>query len=368
MKYLIITDTPTPWREKVYENVYNCFGDEFHVVYCNLKEDRRLWKFPLGNYPKTFLKGTSITNRKGKQRFINFSIINFLLRHRPEVVVWFSFQPTVILALILSKLIKIKLACLSDSWLERDNDISIIQKTGRKIAYNYFSDAFIGVSRQTIKMYKFYNEKIRDDQLYISALCADNDYFISSLQNKKILKNYDLMFSGRIIDLKNPLFFADIAAQVKQKLGHCKVLIIGDGDVKLKDEMIDIFRKYNVDYDFPGFITHSELPNYYSMAKILLLPTSGDCWGVVINEAMISGLPVITTNMTAAAGELVLDEINGYVLPFKVDLWVEKILNLLTQPKILNAFSEQAMETVNNFNFKNASQGIIDAINYLAQK
>jgi glycosyltransferase involved in cell wall biosynthesis len=188
------------------------------------------------------------------------------------------------------------------------------------------------------------------------------------MKNKIILKKYDLMFSGRIIDLKNPLFFAKVAAQVKKRIGHCSVLIIGDGDTKLKNEMIDIFQKNKVDYDFPGFITHNELPEFYSMAKILLLPTSGDCWGVVINEAMISGLPVITTDMTAAAGELVLNEINGYVLPFDEKEWTEKIVNLLERPKILNAFSDQAKETVNKFNFDSAAQGIIDAINFLANK
>lgn len=368
MKYLIITDTPTPWREKVYENVFNCFGNEFHVVYCRLKEDRRLWKFPLGKYPKTFLKGASVNGRNGKQRFINFGIIPFLLKHKPEVVVWFSFQPTIILALILCKLIKIKLACLSDTWLERDNDISWIQKFGRKIAYNYFSDAFIGVSKQTLKMYKFYNNNVKNDQLYLSALCADNKYFNQFMERKKIFKKYDLMFSGRIVDLKNPLFFAKVAAKVKERMGHCKVLIIGDGDEKLKYSMVSIFHKYDIDYDFPGYIAHSVLPQYYSMAKILLLPTSGDCWGVVINEAMIAGLPVITTNMTAAAGELVLDGFNGYVLPLDVEQWAEKITNLLRAPEVLKTFSDRAKETVNGFNFENASKGIIDAFDYLFNK
>lgn len=368
MKYLVVTDTPTPWREKVYENVFKHYGDEFHVVYCSLKEDRRLWNFPLGDYPKTFLKGTSVTGRKGKQRFINFSIVKFLLKNRPEIIIWFSFQPTVILALLLSKIIKTKLACLSDTWLLRDNDISLIQKIGRKIAYNYFSNAFIGVSQQTFNMYKYYNSKIKDDQLFTSALCADNKYFNEILENKNIIKKYDLIFSGRIIDLKNPLFFARIAALVKEKMGQCKVLIIGDGDINLKEKMINIFREHNVDYDFSGFITHNELPKYYSMAKILLLPTSGDCWGVVINEAMISGLPVITTDMTAAARELVLDGINGYVLQLDVEQWVEKIINLLNEPEILNIFSNRAKETVNKFNFDNAAQGIIDTINFLANK
>ena len=71
MKYLLITDIPAPWREKVYENVYKKFGDEFQVVYCNYNEKRRLWKFPLGNHPKTFLKGITISMKGIKENYIN---------------------------------------------------------------------------------------------------------------------------------------------------------------------------------------------------------------------------------------------------------------------------------------------------------
>lgn len=367
MKYLLVTDFPAPWREQVYENVSHKFGNDFHVVYCNYNEKRRLWKFPLGNYPKTFLKSSAIS-RERKERFINLGIIPFLLKNRPEIIIWFSFQPTVVLALLFSKFLKSKLIVLSDTWLERDKGISLIQKMGRKLAYNYFSNAFIGVSEQTLNMYRFYNKNIKDESLFLSYLCADNDYFIKYLDGKNIRKKYDIMFSGRIVDLKNPLFFADVAVKVKEKLGKCNVLIIGDGDEQLKHEIFQVFKNSGIDYNFTGFIEHSKLPEYYSQAKVLLLPTSMDCWGVVINEAFVSGVPVITTNMTAAAGELVLDGKNGFVLPMNPELWAEKIVRLLQNSKELENFSKCAREIVSKFNFEKAAGGIIAAIESLDRK
>ena len=53
----------------------------------------------------TFLKECALS-RKSKERFLNPGIIPFILKNRPEVVVWFSFQPTVIIALLCSRLIK----------------------------------------------------------------------------------------------------------------------------------------------------------------------------------------------------------------------------------------------------------------------
>lgn len=368
MKYLVVSsDPPAPWREKVYENVFKHFGDEFHVVYCSQKEERRLWKFQLGKYPKTFLKPITFT-RKDKERYINFGIIPFLLKNKPEIIVWCGYQPTVVLAVLFSKFIRSKLAAFSDTWIGRNKNISWFKKYARKIAYKYFSDVFIGASKQTLEMFKFFNKDINKDQLFLSWLCADNEYFNEYLNGKNVKNKYDIMFSGRIVDIKNPLFLAEVAMKVKEKLGSCRVLIIGDGDEKLKTAMFQIFEKYGIEYDFPGFIKHDELPEYYSQSKILLLPTSGDCWGVVLNEAMISGLPVITTNMTAAAGELVLDGVNGYVLPLDSEQWSEKIVSLLSDSEELHKFSEAARETVLRFNFEKAAQGIIQAIEYVKRK
>lgn len=365
IKYLLVTDIPAPWREKVYEKVYKYFGDAFHVVYCNNNEKRRLWEFPFGKHPKTFLKTITITSDKLKENYLNFGIIPFLLKYRPKIVVCFSLVPTIFITFILSKLIGAKIIVFADTWLGRDTGISWLQKLARKIAYGIVPDAYLGASIQTLNMYRFYNRCVDDNSLFISSLCADNDYFKEYLEGKTIQKKYDIMFSGRIVNLKNPKFFAEVATKVKEKLGRCSVLIMGEGDAQLKDELLNKLKERGIAYDFPGFIKHRDLPEYYSQSKILLLPTSGDCWGVVINEAMISGVPVITTYMTAAAGELLLDGVNGYVLPLDVEQWTEKIVLLLTNDEKLQLFSSAARQKVTEFNFDKAASGIINAIEYV---
>lgn len=365
MKHLLITDCPTPWREKVLENVYAKFGNEFHVVYCNDKEERRLWKFPLGKHSKTSLRKTvHIKWGDSKEKYLNLGIISLLLRNRPKTVICETFNPTIFLTLLAAKVLGIRIGWLADTWLGRDK-VSWYQKVARKVTYSLFVDAFIGASKETLKWYRHYNKNIAEESLFISQLCADNQYFIDLLERRSVIKRYDIMFSGRIAKEKNPLFLADVASRIKNKTGACRVLIIGDGDEQLKREMFKRFEEAGVEYSFPGFIEHSRLPKFYSQAKVLLLPTSGDCWGVVINEALVSGVPVITTNLTAAAGDLVIDGVNGYVLPFNAELWAERICSLLDNPNKYEAFSNRGREMVGGFTFERAAQGIIGAIEYL---
>lgn len=365
MKYLLIFDTPTPWREKVFENVYNHYGDDFHVAYFGYIEKRRLWKFEHGKHPKTFLKRISLNLKNRGERFINPGIIPFLFRHRPKIIIIFGIFPTSFISFFIAKIIGSKVIHLSDSWLGRDINLSWDQKIARQIIYRYFGNAYIGASRQTLNMYKFYNPKIDDDALFLSALCADNEYFNQVISRKQFPKRYDLIFAGRIVELKNPIFIAEVAAGIKRFRGSCNFLIIGDGDNDLKSKMFKILEDNGVNYNFAGFIEHALLPEYYIQAKISVLPTSCDCWGVVINEAFLCGVPVVTTDKTAAAGELVIDNRNGYVLPFEVNTWIEKICYLLETEETLKKFSENAKTDVNAFNYKNAARGIIDAISYV---
>lgn len=365
-KYLIISDIPTPWREPVFERVYKKLNRDVEVVYFNHNEKRRLWKFKMGNHPKTILRSITITTN-GTERFFNPGLITYLLKKKPRIALVFACikDPSGWIAMGLCKFLKIKIALLDDSWLGRDRKINNFQRLARYLVYNKFGDAFIGTSCQTLKMFKYYNKRIVEKQCFLSHLVADNDYFRNSLAYQKLERHYDVMFSGRIVDIKNPIFFAEVCVKIKCKLGKCRALIIGEGDEKIKKQMFKIFEQNGVSYEFAGFIPHELLPNYYAQSRILLLPTSADCWGVVINEAMVCGLPVITTNMTAAAGELVIDNENGFILPLDSDLWTEKICSLLEDEEKYEAFSRRAREKVEEFNFDRAAQGIIDAFNYL---
>jgi glycosyltransferase involved in cell wall biosynthesis len=366
MKYLILSDIPTPWREPVFERVYHKLAGATQVVYFKNNEKRRLWSFRLGDHPKRFLRCLTITTG-GTERFFNPGILPFLLRERPRVALIFASikDPTAWLALVICRILKTKIALLDDSWLGRDRGIKGLQKLARHIVYNYFGDAYVGTSRQTLAMFKHYNCRLALEQLFLSPLVADNDFFQARLGGKRLERRFDVMFSGRIVQVKNPEFFAKVCAGVKARLGECRVLIIGEGDETLKGAMRAIFEKHGIEYRFAGFIPHNMLPNYYAESKLLLLPTSGDCWGVVINEAMLAGTPVITTDMTAAAGELVLNEQNGLVLPLNVDTWTQAVVEMLSNDEKWERFSINAESKVREFNFDTAAEGILAAFHYL---
>ena len=369
MQFLIANDIPSPWREPVFERVHRSFGGDVRVVYFKENEKRRLWTFAMGDYPKTILPGWTVTTR-GTERFLNPGIVPLLWRERPKAAMIIANikDPTALLALATCRCLRIPVALLDDSWHGRDRDINGLQRKARSVFYNAFGEAFIGASRQTLAMFRTYNPRIRDEQCFLSHLVADNEYFERRLAGRCPVRDFDLLFAGRIVAVKNPGFFARVCAGVKQRRGRCRVLIMGEGEASLKAEMRAIFDEAGVEYGFAGFIPHADLPDYYARARLLLLPTSGDCWGVVLNEAMVAGTPVLTTDLTAAAGELVLHEDNGCILPLELRAWVEAAVRLLDDGERWEAFSRRARARVAEFDFDRAAQGIVDALRFLSSR
>lgn len=80
------------------------------------------------------------------------------------------------------------------------------------------------------------------------------------------------------------------------------VYIIGG---KVTNEYITLCKKYNLaNVHFLEFMEKAELDKYYKAADLFVLPTREDIWGLVINEAMAYGLPIITTDKCVAGVQL----------------------------------------------------------------
>lgn len=92
------------------------------------------------------------------------------------------------------------------------------------------------------------------------------------------------------------------------------LVIIGAGE-RLEEykEIIQHLSLKNI--SIKPFLCTSDLNKYYDCSDLFVLPTREDIWGLVINEALSKGLPVITTNKCIAGLELIVDGQNGFIIP-----------------------------------------------------
>jgi glycosyltransferase involved in cell wall biosynthesis len=118
-----------------------------------------------------------------------------------------------------------------------------------------------------------------------------------------------VLYVGRLSEHKG---VHDLIAAVGSLDEPVHLLVVGDGpdrDAFERQASRDLPRRAT----FVGQIPNEELANYYGLADAFVLPTGGDTWGLVLNEAMACGTPVVTTTAAGAVGDLVRDGETGLV-------------------------------------------------------
>lgn len=350
-KIASIINMPAPYREKMHELLSVYFDRNYTVVYCAEREANRKWNINYGNYDKIVL---SKINKNGIHN--NIEIVNILKSINPDVIIIMGFFPTMLYSFIWAMVKQKKFIVFTDGTLKSESGLSYIHKIIRKIVFRN-TIAFIGPANGSADLYKSYG--IKDEQFFKSYLCANNDLFHPIPWNDK---KYDLMFSGQFIERKMPFFFIDVVLIVREKIPDLKILILGDGP--LKNDIIAQLNKSKIAYDYPGFIKQEELPRFYAKSKLFLFPTQNDPWGVVANEAMAAGVPVITCENAGAANDLVLDGENGFVLPLQEDIWAKNIIETLNNKTEYQRLSNNALAHVKKYNYISAAKGVEDAISY----
>lgn len=93
--------------------------------------------------------------------------------------------------------------------------------------------------------------------------------------------------------------------------------LVAVGDGPLRDRLERERKKLGLDgcVHFPGFKQYEDLPAYYGLARALVLPSLRDTWGLVVNEAMAAGLPVVVSDACGSSTDLVRHGENGLVVP-----------------------------------------------------
>jgi glycosyltransferase involved in cell wall biosynthesis len=153
----------------------------------------------------------------------------------------------------------------------------------------------------------------------------DNSFFMEGsltrggTNESRTFKTPYFLASGRFIEKKNHLLliqaYADFRKDAEERNGPIPdLVIIGEGS--LRNQMEEHIHELNLSgsVHLPGFKQYEELPTVYADATAFLHPSTSEQWGLVVNEAMAAGLPVIVSSKCGCVEDLVEEGINGFKL------------------------------------------------------
>ncbi|HVE77045.1 MAG TPA: glycosyltransferase [Actinomycetota bacterium] len=154
---------------------------------------------------------------------------------------------------------------------------------------------------------------------YLTPYVVDNAFFASkSAKSGKLGLRVDLgwpkksvvaLFMGKLVAWKRPGDVLEAAARVD----GLRVLMAGDGPLRAELEHRASMPDLNGRVEFLGFVNQSEAPRIYASSDVLVLPSSYEPFGVVVNEAFACGVPAVVSDACGASDDLVADEETGFV-------------------------------------------------------
>lgn len=254
--------------------------------------------------------------------------------------------------------------------------IRMIKTPGLKVLFAG-TQAFLSIGSASAKFYRSYG--IEERKLFLTPYSVDNEYFMEKrkyyqFQRDDIKKELEIekekivvIFSGKLIDRKRPM---DLLLAFEKLDNKKRGVLIYIGDGEQKSMLRDYSKQKNIeDVMFLGFKNQSALGRFYSVADILVHPASFETWGLVINEIMCYGVPIITTNMVGSSFDLVRHGENGFVsIPGDVDTLAKHLSLLISNEELRKRMGNKSLEIISAWNYDVCVESILNALLYVTKK
>jgi glycosyltransferase involved in cell wall biosynthesis len=140
------------------------------------------------------------------------------------------------------------------------------------------------------------------------------------------------------------------------------LLIVGDGEQRTT---LQSFTQENrlTGVRFAGFRNQSELPRFFSLADVFVLPSRHEPWGLIVNEAMSAGCAVIVSNDVGAHPDLITNGVEGFVYPFgDIDALASSLAAVLDNPETARQMGNAARRRIASWDFEADIRGLRSAL------
>lgn len=319
LNILFLTNIPSPYRVKFFSQLgKKCNLTVLYEMKRATNRDKD-WK---EEYTPTFHEIYMHTHQLIDDGGISTDIFHYLKRNQYDfIIVGTHGTPTAKLAMLYMRLCRIPYILNIDGMLSAEiPEKSKLNGFLRRMMFQGAA-AYITSGKDTMKY--LHDLGVKSPHMY--------KYHFSSIVEQDVLKRpVSDEEKGRLkkaLQISEPRMIVSVARFIPQKgldtlirafselssLDVALVLIGGSRDVytSFLDTLPEgVFSKIY----FPGFMNKAKLYQYYKAADLFVLPTHHDAWGLVINEALSCGLPVITTNRCGAGLETITPGENGFIV------------------------------------------------------
>ncbi len=353
MRVLFITNIPSPYKVDFFEELGK--KADVNVLYeLSHSSGREMgWeKESTINFNAVIMKSY---HKKSESAFCP-SVIKYIKKFRNDIIILMGYSSaTAILAIEYMIFHKISFYIWADGALIPKSEKRIKYKFKRRLISN--ATGWFSSGQITNRFFLHYGANENRIYNYVFAAFGEKDILKTlpteeertALREKLgIRKKNMLFFAGSFIHRKG----IDILIKATKDLQDTVVVLAGGKDLT---QYSDLISESNVCEFLPiGFKNKEELKQYYIAADVFVFPTRWDVWGLVVNEAMACGLPVVTTDKCVAGLELVKNGENGFLVGTEnVNELRDAVLSILGNKDLRKKMSINCLNVASLYSIEN---------------
>ena len=171
-----------------------------------------------------------------------------------------------------------------------------------------------------------------------------------------------ILFAGKLIPRKGPEDLLEAFMTLESRHpGEEKLRLVFAGDGELRQRLESLAEAHPV--TFTGFVNQGDLPALYGSADLFVLPSHDEPWGLVVNEAMASGLPVLVSDRVGAGYDLVRPGTNGWTFPAgDVKELARRLAEMVGQPSRLEEMGAHSRAWIAGWSYERDADALVEAL------
>lgn len=369
-KVVILTEIISPYRIPPFNYLAKEADIDLEIFFLAETESRRNWDVPKDKIEFSYRVLHGLQIGKAYQQapiFFNPGVIYQLWLQKPDVIIcggWHHY--TYWLALAYARITKTRFLIWSESTLKDERASSQIKDKLKRWIVNQANGYIVPGKAQKDYLTNF---GASEEKIWIARNAVDNIFTLSAeskceqqqiWKQKLNLKGCVILFVGRLIDEKGIPELLQAFTLLSQD--NVTLAIVGSGACEQTYQNYCQQKKLE-NIIFTGFKSEDELVKYYAAADIFVFPTRSDPWGLVINEAMAAGLPIVCSTAAGAAGDLIKEQVNGLIVPVGDAISLSKALQrLIINENLRKQMGLESRLIINDYTPETMAQGFKEAI------
>jgi glycosyltransferase involved in cell wall biosynthesis len=382
-RLVVISTHPVQYHAPVYREVQRLgvpltaiYGSDFSIAGYHDREFDVAFSWStdlLSGYTPVFLSRVGESGAKTAESTSAWKLSEALKRISPAAVLVTGYWPSYFRQAILQLLIQRQRILFRAETTDHARSRSWLLESTRDLVLERFykqcsSLLYIGTRSRE----HFERLGSADREMFFSPYCVDASVFQANEEARQSLRasaraelqlspdQIALVFAGKLVFRKGPDLLVDAVRGMPEEIRSRLVIVfLGDGEMRTTLPV----RSDDIQTRFIGFKNQHELSRYYHAGDALVLPSrSGETWGLVVNEALLHGLPCVVSSGVGCAPDLVIPGVTGEVFEQNSASSLRTALvRWLTWHHQDAGIRERCRRQVERFSVRAAAEGIVAA-------